>query len=190
MGFAHTMGRVIVAAVFASLLIAPTPGNAGTTVKKPAKRHCKKGKAGPKAKGRSCRAKARSDETPMPGPSGIPAAPVVDAPPSAFERPIAPNARCELVVNGPCSIYTEKFWELQARYERFESSFAVYPVPPDCAEQSQPGGPPVPCPAVEAQLYPDGSLEGGGGWFVDPCAPAGWRRWSGPDDPGPCSAVP
>ena len=77
-------------------------------------------------------------------------------------------AKCELVVRGPCEIYTDKFWEMQAKYAHREFSFGVYPGPPDCYAV---------CPAVMVELFPDGTF--GGAWALDPCAVDGWRplRW-------------
>jgi hypothetical protein len=83
-------------------------------------------------------------------------------------------------VVGDCSIYSDLFWLLQDRYERFEIGTGVYPMPPDCMEMGTEGKP-VGCPQVITYLYPDGTL-GAAPWVVDPCAPGGWRLWE-PEPP-------
>jgi len=84
------------------------------------------------------------------------------------------DRRCELVT-GDCSIYSDTFWELLARYERFEIDVGVYPMPPECMEAAEGGGA-ILCAQVISYLYPDGTT-GSASWVVDPCAPDGWRFW-------------
>jgi len=111
------------------------------------------------------RAKSETSDDPSPG-----------GPP---EPPGEPDPRCELV-EGDCSIYSDRFWELQAKYERFEIETGVYPYHPECMEAGE-RGEPIVCPAVIVFLYPDGTL-GSSHWVIDPCAPGGWRI-EGPDPP-------
>jgi hypothetical protein len=92
---------------------------------------------------------------------------------SAEDPPIV-VPRCELV-EGDCYIYSDAFWLLLARYERFEAATGVYPMPPECMEAVAEERADV-CPQVITYLYPDGTL-GSAPWVVDPCAPGGWRLW-------------
>lgn len=87
--------------------------------------------------------------------------------------------RCDLV-EGDCGIYSDRFWELQAKYQRFEIATAVYPYPPECMEAWE-NGEPIGCIAAIAFLYPDGTI-GTSHWVIDPCSPKGWRFWE-PDPP-------
>ena len=80
--------------------------------------------------------------------------------------------RCDLV-EGDCSIYSDNYWKLRAKYERFEIGAGVYPYHPECMEAWE-NGERILCPAVIVFLYPDGTL-GSSHWVVDPCAPQGWR---------------
>jgi hypothetical protein len=80
------------------------------------------------------------------------------------------------VIRGPCDIYTDRFWELQAAYADKEIAFAEYPGSPECEKV---------CAAVEYYLYPDGTL-GSSTWAVDPCVPAGWRVLYWPYDAATC----
>ena len=96
--------------------------------------------------------------------SGSPSGPPADPPRTP--------PRCELV-EGDCSIYSERFWELQADYERFEIGTGVYPYDPECMEAWE-RGESIGCPDVIVFLYPDGTL-GSSHWVVDPSAPGGWR---------------
>lgn len=100
-------------------------------------------------------------------------------PPPESEEPPAVTPRCELV-EGDCSIYSDKFWELLAKYERFEIAPGVYPYPPSCMEAWE-ANEPIFCIAALAFLYPDGTI-GIGHWVVDPCAPNGWSLM-GPEPP-------
>lgn len=90
--------------------------------------------------------------------------------------PAGPLPSCDELPGDDCSIYSDKFWELLAKYSRFEPHWASqpgeYPEPPDCMEAQETG--PVMCPQVVTLLYPDGTL-GGSPWVPDPCAPKGWR---------------
>jgi hypothetical protein len=159
------------ALVFASVLTVPAEGR---TVRPAKAKHCTKRTSGKLVKRRLCRALVRRA---VPVTAVTPAVPGVPplASPAAPSDQVAPNARCELVVLGPCSIYTEKFWDLQAKYEPLEIAFASYPVSPECGEV---------CAAVVVYLYPDGTL-GSSVWIPDPCAPGGWRILD-PFDPPPC----
>lgn len=100
-------------------------------------------------------------------------------PPAEDDPPPGVTPRCELVP-GDCSIYSDQFWELQAKYQRFEIATAVYPYPPGCMEAWE-NGEPISCIAALAFLYPDGTI-GTSHWFIDPCSPKGWRFWE-PDPP-------
>lgn len=133
---------------------------------------------------------ASENQLNAPTPNHVPHAARTDIPPSSrddeaaddFESPEEPEGtipRCDLV-EGDCSIYSDQFWLLQARYAPFELETGVYPMPPGCME-AQAKGEPVGCAQVITYLYPDGTL-GGQAWVVDPCAPRGWRFWV-PDPP-------
>jgi hypothetical protein len=121
--------------------------------------------------------------TPSPEDSGDP--PVTDPPePPLSDPPTSPDPpsvtpRCDLV-EGDCSIYSDLFWELQAKYERFEIGTGVYPYQPECMEAWE-REEPIGCAAAIVFLYPDGTL-GSSNWVIDPCAPEGWRVWE-PDPP-------
>lgn len=124
-------------------------------------------------------------------------------PDPSFGTPSDPSAdppgvtpRCDLV-QGNCSIYSDEFWKLQARYEAFELDTGVYPMPPSCMAASAEGNP-VGCVQAVTYLYPDGTV-GGSSWVVDPDAQGGWRFWEpdppADDDPPPgatprCELVP
>jgi hypothetical protein len=99
--------------------------------------------------------------------------PLETEPPESEERPPV-TPRCELV-EGDCSIYSDKFWELLAEYEEFEIGTGVYPVPPYCMKAAAEGLE-IFCVQMITFLYPDGTL-GGSSWVVDPEAPGGWRLW-------------
>ncbi len=108
-----------------------------------------------------------SDPAPPPTPPEDPAPPTDDEPPTDDGRD------CELV-QGDCDIYSDLFWEMRARYERFERPWlgtGVYPAPPDCMEAAE--REPVMCVTAIASLYPDGTI-GLGHWVLDPESPAGW----------------
>src|SRR5262245_21485424 len=167
-------------AAFSLLLLGPGTGGAAPAKKCVAKR------AGRAKVRRTCsrRARHRLRLAPLravavPPPSAPPnAGPETQGPPSG--RSISRLAKCELVVRGPCDIYTDKFWEMQAKYADKESGFAEYPVSPECDQV---------CAAVEYYLYPDGTL-GSTVWAVDPCAPAGWRLLYWPYDGPTCIPEP
>lgn len=142
------------------------------------RRNCKKQKSAVKAKRRSCRQKRRRQPAPaivepvaeMPvvttssSAAAAPDAPVETPEPhpplGPKETPPigdpSPMPRCELV-EGDCSIYSDKFWELLAKYRRFEIDTGVYPMPPGCME-AQEAGKPVSCIQVITYLQPDGTL--------------------------------
>lgn len=152
-----------------------------------ARRECRaNGRRAPATRRRACRRKtptqlpvvagptlvatssAESNDDP---PSGNPAEPPADSP--------GVTPRCDLV-EGDCSIYSDKFWELQVKYERFEIKTGVYPYLPKCMEAWE-RGEPTGCLTVIAFLYPDGTV-GTSNWSIDPCSPKGWRFWE-PDPP-------
>lgn len=126
--------------------------------------------------------------TPSPEDSGDP--PVTNPPePPSSDPPTSPDPpgvtpHCDLV-EGDCSIYSDLFWEMQAKYERFEIATGVYPYPPQCMEAWEKGLP-VGCVTAIAFLYPDGTI-GLAHWVVDPCAPDGWRLME--PDPPPCEVA-
>ncbi|MDQ3725878.1 MAG: hypothetical protein M3335_08355 [Actinomycetota bacterium] len=72
------------------------------------------------------------------------------------EEPASVTPRCELV-EGDCSIYSDKFWELLAEYEEFEIETGVYPEPPECSKTAAEGRP-VGCIQVITYLLPDGTF--------------------------------
>lgn len=116
------------------------------------------------------------DENAEPAPPPPPPPPLKKDPPTTKPWPEEPPfpgiPNCE-IVEGDCSIYSDKFWELLAKYKRFEIGTGVYPYLPSCME-AQAAGLPVACATAIAFLYPDGST-GHSHWIVDPCAPNGWR---------------
>lgn len=160
----------------------------GKTAKHRAGRRCHaRGRRATAARRRACRRKTQP-ELPAVGPTMVTPSSLesTDDPPSTddhpAESPTAPSdvtPRCDLI-EGDCSIYSDAFWELQARYEAFELDTGVYPVPPACMEAGAEGKP-VACAQVITYLYPDGTV-GGAPWVVDPEAPGGWRFWE-PDPP-------
>jgi hypothetical protein len=77
-------------------------------------------------------------------------------------------------------VYSDTYWELLAKYKRFEIGTGEYPYHPACMEAWE-REEPVVCAAVIVVLYPDGTL-GSGSWVIDPCVPEGWRLWE-PDPP-------
>lgn len=96
-----------------------------------------------------------AEETPEPDPPLPPKeSPYKEGPPPLP----SPTPRCDLV-EGDCSIYSDKFWELLAKYKRFEIGTGVYPMPPGCME-AQEAGKPVSCIQVIVYLQPDGTLSG------------------------------
>ena len=100
-------------------------------------------------------------------------------PPEPSVDPPRVPPRCDLV-EGDCSIYSDRYWKLREKYERFEFEPGVYPYHPSCMEAVE-SGEPVGCPAAIVFLYPDGTL-GSSHWVIDPCAPGGWRL-EGSDPP-------
>lgn len=152
-----------------------------------AKRHCVKRKHTSVRKRRACR-KPHKPAAQSPEPSGpLTAAPPVEAPAPPQEVAEPPDPRdppeeipeiglsCEPEAS-ECSIYSDKYWELLAKYERFEIAPGVYPYPPECMEAWE-AGLRVFCATVITYLYPDGTI-GSGAWAVDPCALKGWRLLS------------
>ncbi|HEX8689655.1 MAG TPA: hypothetical protein VF729_05375, partial [Solirubrobacterales bacterium] len=124
---------------------------------------------------------ARSPEPDPPNPSpeeGPHGSPLPVEPPEE-DPPPSVTRRCELVP-GDCAIYSDEFWILLAKYERFEIGTGVYPMHPGCMEAGE-KNPSVGCAQAIVYLYPDGTL-GFSSWVVDPCAPNGWRLWE-PDPP-------
>lgn len=160
---------------------------------KPGRRHCRQKKqrrrapaaaipepvAGAPSPPASPTAAMSQEIAPEPNGHAEPEVPKEGPPKEKSPLPL-PIPRCELVPS-PCSIYSDKFWELLAKYKRFEIGTGVYPYPPECME-AQEAGLPVGCLTVIAVLRPDGTI--GGGWMIDPCAPNGWRNWE--PDPPPC----
>lgn len=120
------------------------------------------------------------DETPsgLPGVSSPASVTATAGDPEGSET-AAVTPRCELV-EGDCGIYSDEFWGLLAKYERFEIATGVYPQHPPCMEAWE-RGIPIVCATVVVYLYPDGMF-GIDPWVVDPEAPGGWRLWV-PDDP-------
>ena len=117
--------------------------------------------------------------SPEPDPPNPPPEEDPFGPPPKEDPPPSVTPRCELVP-GDCGIYSDQFWILLAKYERFEIDTGVYPMPPSCMEAGEKGLP-VGCIQAIVYLYPDGTL-GSSSWVVDPCAPKGWRFWE-PDPP-------
>src|SRR5262245_42654347 len=150
------------ALALAVVLAIPAQGRTVTPAKGARAKKCLKRTIGKPAQRRLCRAGVSRGFRVAGTTHAAPAPTAAPLPAEAPGEKVAPNARCELVVLGPCSIYTEKFWELQAKYEHFENGFAAYPVSPVCAEVGQV------CAAVEYYLYPDGTL-GSNPWMPDPC---------------------
>lgn len=79
-----------------------------------------------------------------------------------FEYTIAPGGSTATVaVMVTCEdepiVYTAKYWELRAKYERFEIGPGVYPYHPECMEAWE-REEPIICAAVIVFLYPDGTL--------------------------------
>lgn len=56
-----------------------------------------------------------------------------------------------------CSAYSDKYWELLAKYKRFEIGPGVYPYHPKCMEAWE-RGESIACAAVIVFLRPDGTL--------------------------------
>lgn len=113
--------------------------------------------------------------------SAPPTPPTDPEPPTDPDPPTDDGRDCELV-RGDCDIYSELFWEMRARYERFEAPWlgiGVYPYPPNCMEAAEraaeQGGEAVGCVTAIAFLYPDGTV-GLGHWVIDPESPAGWSQ--------------
>ena len=143
------------------------------------------------ARKRSCRGKRSSkanDGSTAPAPGNKSEGPQASTPEKEVtgpKGPVGPEPSCDDLPGDDCSIYSDKFWELLAKYSRFEPNWAsepgVYPEPPDCMEAQETG--PVMCPQMVTFLYPDGTL-GGESWVIDECAPKGWRFYG--EDPATC----
>lgn len=118
-------------------------------------------------------------DSPNPSPDQAPPGSPLPVEPPGEDPPPSVTPRCELVP-GDCSIYSDRFWILLAKYERFEIDTGVYPMPPECMEAGE-KNPSVVCTLAIVFLYPDGTM-GSSSWVVDPCAPNGWRFWE-PDPP-------
>lgn len=99
-------------------------------------------------------------QNPSPEPPNFPPEPVPepnkDRPKTTEELPPPVTRDCELV-EGDCSIYSDKFWELLAKYKRFEIGVGVYPYHPACMEAWEEGKS-IACATVLVHLRPDGSL--------------------------------
>jgi hypothetical protein len=128
-----------------------------------ARRVCRK-RARARAR-RQRQAQRRRAQAPVPSVPVAAPAPIQEPPTG---RQVSHLARCEIILMGPCDIYTDKFWEMQAKFAHLEYETGTYPGHPECSG---------PCPAAVAHLYPDGTI-GYALWVPDACAPGGWRMMS------------
>lgn len=77
-------------------------------------------------------------------------------PPPDPEEPPVTTPPCE-ASEEDCVVYSDKYWELLAKYKRFEIAPGVYPYHPSCMEAWE-RGESVACAAVIVSLRPDGTL--------------------------------